>query len=556
MQALSGEQARPRTPAFVQIGLAVGIAVLLAAVTLTTRQPPPPAIAEFAPQAVEQIKETPKEQASEFGSGAGLGDCPPGSKCAAGDGAGIGGAGGVGKGDGGPAATTTTVPKPPPPSTKRCVGEPPRQIEDPQSPPCIPYWDDAKGNGGKTSFGVSKDEIIVAAPDQGTGNMYVAFANFFNSRFQLYGRKIKIVNPQNTGTAGADAAKELGAFAALVSYSDPPYYRELVHNKTIGFYRTTDFTDTELANAAPYLWGYTMSYTQILSNLGDWACHRLVGQKATHAGPPLSSADRSFGIFLQRATNESTVTDAVLTSALQQCGAKVPLVSIYDLNSDPVRYRNEIADAKAKGITDLFCFCRTDNLTTLQELAETNDYRPEWIITSYPQLVYGDPRNGRQMGRTIGVSFEPMIRTPEDHPQIWAMREGDPTNVNGSVRTTLVDSNDIHYRGFLALASGLQMAGPNLTPETFRAGLQRTRFPNPDHPIMAGKVGFEGDFSMTNDGAEFWYSETDQGPYDEQRRGPTFCWVDGGRRHAKGTWPTGGDPYFKGPCEAGTKSVA
>jgi hypothetical protein len=103
--------------------------------------------------------------------------------------------------------------------------------------------------------------------------------------------------------------------------------------------------------------------------------------------------------------------------------------------------------------------------------------------------------------------------------------------------------------------SGIQMAGPNLTPETFRAGLQRTKFPNPDHPIMAGKVGFEGDFSMTNDAAEFWFSETDPGPYADNQAGPTFCWVDGGRRHARGTWE-GTERFFEGPCDSGNRSAA
>ena len=103
--------------------------------------------------------------------------------------------------------------------------------------------------------------------------------------------------------------------------------------------------------------------------------------------------------------------------------------------------------------------------------------------------------------------------------------------------------------------SGIQMAGPNLTPETFRAGLQKTKFPNPDHPIMAGKVGFEGDFSMTNDGAEFWISSKDEGPYGPHQ-GPTFCWVDGGKRHGRGTWPKSPETFYTGPCDAGRKSVS
>ncbi len=55
--------ARPRTPALVLGSVVVAVAVLVAAVALTSRQQTPPTIAEFAPQAVAQIKQTLDEQA-------------------------------------------------------------------------------------------------------------------------------------------------------------------------------------------------------------------------------------------------------------------------------------------------------------------------------------------------------------------------------------------------------------------------------------------------------------------------------------------------------------
>lgn len=45
------------------------------------------------------------------------------------------------------------------PSTKRCVGEPPRQTEDPMSPPCVAFF---RGeNGGTTYSGVTAEEVRV-----------------------------------------------------------------------------------------------------------------------------------------------------------------------------------------------------------------------------------------------------------------------------------------------------------------------------------------------------------------------------------------------------------
>src|SRR5690242_17524846 len=112
---------RPRGPGLVYLALSVAMLVLLGVVAFTATQPPPPTIAEFAPNAVQNIKNAPDEQQSSQGGAGG---------CAAGQ----------------PACTTPT-PSPPPkaeqtaarqaidvPRVRHCVGDPPRQIEDPQSP--------------------------------------------------------------------------------------------------------------------------------------------------------------------------------------------------------------------------------------------------------------------------------------------------------------------------------------------------------------------------------------------------------------------------------------
>lgn len=66
--------------------------------------------------------------------------------------------------------------------------------------------------------------------------------------------------------------------------------------------------------------------------------------------------------------------------------------------------------------------------------------------------------------------------------------------------------------------------------------------------MFAGHVGLAGGtHSMTIDGAEFWYSASDPGPYAPSSGG-TICYVDEGVRHQEGQWPKGGDPFFNTPC--------
>jgi hypothetical protein len=50
---------------------------------------------------------------------------------------------------------------------------------------------------------------------------------------------------------------------------------------------------------------------------------------------------------------------------------------------------------------------------------------------------------------------------------------------------------------------------------------------------------------MTLDTAEWWWSNTDSGPYADASG--TICYVEGGRRRS--AWAAG-DPFFGGPCDA------
>src|SRR5687767_1832360 len=192
---------RPRGPGLVFGAATLVLIVLLAFFALTQRQPPPPTIAEFAPQAVENITDAPSDQSAS--SGTGDGDCAAGQSC------------GVGTGDGGGAAA---APEPIEVArVRKCVGEPPRQTEDPQSPPCVPYW--AGDNGGATARGVTRDEIRIAAPngltDTTIGMNNTAFERFFNSRFELYGRKLRLIDTlsDHTNCTTADGQQKAAVAA-------------------------------------------------------------------------------------------------------------------------------------------------------------------------------------------------------------------------------------------------------------------------------------------------------------------------------------------------------
>src|SRR5688572_2223517 len=115
---------RPRSPGVAYTVVTVALAVLVGALALTSRQAPPPTIAEFAPQAVEQISDSSADAAGTAGEAST--DTSPQDQDTLQEGA---------------LPWAVDVAR-----ARQCVGDPPRQIDDPQSPPCVPYW--SGDNGG------------------------------------------------------------------------------------------------------------------------------------------------------------------------------------------------------------------------------------------------------------------------------------------------------------------------------------------------------------------------------------------------------------------------
>src|SRR5688572_2219369 len=122
---VSDRYERPRAPGVAYAAVSVVLALLVGVLALTSRQSPPPTIAEFAPQAVERISDP-------------SGD-PGASRSSSGELRGSG----VTAGEEDVAPQTVDVAR-----VRQCVGDPPRQVEDPQSPPCVPYF--SGDNGGAT----------------------------------------------------------------------------------------------------------------------------------------------------------------------------------------------------------------------------------------------------------------------------------------------------------------------------------------------------------------------------------------------------------------------
>lgn len=563
---LSPAGARPRMPGFVLGAVVVALAVLVAAVALTSRQSAPPTIAEFAPQAVAQIKKTLDEQnerATEPG-GAAVPTTPPPTA--------------------GPSATTGPSGSPTPtakapdivvPRVRQCVGTPPRQTEDPQSPPCVPYFDPALDNGGATTKGVTKDSITIAVPQQFLEDLKPVHAEtaHFNKRYEFYGRKLILSPFTTTGCVDsqpdppkmrADAVavdEELQVFATLAyagcQGADHHYYDALAARGVLSIVdgNVTTGLEKNYAKRSPFQWNVMAGLDTIQASTAQFVCATLAGRPPAYAGEALKGAvTRVFGLITTRSTDGTTPDIAVLRAGLRSCG-----VTVVERRDDQSagNVRSGVATMVAMqdaGVTSVLCLCNvTDVRNVYMPAASAQGFQPEWVQSSYINNDLDNSYGGGnapadQAAHVLGVTFRNKLRPRQDMPWFAAVREGDPSADPGA--QTYYSANS-RYQQLLLLAAGLQLAGPKLTPQTFADGLFRARFPNPGAagpPAYQARVGFAGPrHVMSVDAAMFWFDPTRPGAIDSSIPG-RICYVFGGRRFAPGQWQRSDPPFFADTC--------
>lgn len=559
---LPGRRLPGRGPATLYTALMVTAAMLAAIFLITAPPVSPPAIAEFAPAVTQRITDAPPQQAVQPGQAPGRGSGP-------GSGAGPGGSPTPG------AAPTVSPSGSPVPKSFDCVGSPATQIHDPQSPPCVPFWEG--DNHGATAPGVSKDEVTIVMPDWSSSSPWVDYQNFFNIHFEFYKRHINIIpvaglwdgacQPTDQQTFADTVVQKYHPFATLdMTGCSGVFYRDYManHYKVVSVGYQTLFTEAHLQASRPYLYQYPMANDRMFAQTADWACARLQGAKAVHAGDPtgsLQSQNRVFaGLLADAFFGYATDDQPFATEFNDGCSGSLKHNDRVDGTESTQQLAQDMTNAmlrdKADHVSTIVCFCYWEPLHLAMQAASQQGYYPEWVISDYydvqiPSFLKLDPT---QIANLFGLTFQPMEINEWDDPAIWALNEVDPggyttadTGTGGY--TDRGTSYDPWYREILLLSSGIQMAGPNLTPVSFEQGLQTTVFPNPRNPIMAGHVGFQGGtHSMTLDAAEWWWSSNGQSPFANDGKG-AFCYVDHGARHSAGNWPRGGDPFF--PPDAG-----
>lgn len=439
-----------------------------------------------------------------------------------------------------------------------------RQTREPYSPPCLTF----EGfNGGATSPGVTGDVITVAYRTGALPSVFAvagqvaekanirdteadiqrtidAYVEYFNKNFQLYGRQVKVVYYKGQGDqlseffgAGGEAAngdalraaKEIKAFADL-SVLTVPYAEALVRQKVIAI-PPIHMSRAWHERNAPYAYGVLVDCSRLTETLVQWAAKRLLPYSARYAGDPaFREQKRKMGLIIPEQPWYQECANAG-EAKLKQLGFAFTHRINYKLDFSALSSEaaNMVAQMKANGVTTVACACDPVLPLFLTTQATQQDYRPEWVLTGTALTdtdLLAQIYDREQWRHAFGISFLNDIFSgvkSESYRAYKAVRTDEPAFIH-----------DILYYPVMSLFLGVHMAGPNLTPETFQAGLFR-------YPPTRGETGMwkfgPGDWTATDDAREVYFSPDAVSPFNNE----PGKWVPTleGRRFRDDDWPEG-----------------
>lgn len=466
-------------------------------------------------------------------------------------------AGSAGRGTG-PATGGATV--------SACTDRPVQIPGDPYTPPCIAFAGD---NGGTTYRGVSRDKIRVAyrltadpsfqdaiaaagggdvldSPEAIERTAY-GLVDYFNSRFQLYGRKIELVPFQGRGQltteilgGGQDAANndaikvanEVKAFADVSAISQP-YSDALARQKIMAF--GAPYMSREWFTARrPYTWSLTPDCTLLAELLADHGNKRVYGRPAAHAGGDLKDQPRKIAILAPDNPEYQQCVDASEVILRREGNGYAARESYtLDLASLSSQAASIVAKLKDQGITSVACGCDPILPVFLTAKAREQNWFPEWLVlgTALTDVdIVGQFYDQEEWAHAFGVSalgdLQP-LRDSLGYHAYKAVRNDEPAI-----------AVDILYYQLYLLAIGLHMAGPDLNPLSFEQGM--FAYPGGTGPVGTWRFG-PRDYTPMQDGREIWW-EPDAISVQNSEPG---AYRSNGRRYGVGQWPRGEPDVFR-----------
>jgi hypothetical protein len=442
------------------------------------------------------------------------------------------------------------------------------QVEgDGYAPPCFTFQGD---NGGETARGVTADSITVSYRITADPNLLKVLADtadipmdetnedvyrtaeglvdYFNQNFELYGRQIDLVRMEGAGstvqelTGGGQeaanndaiqAAQEHQAFADITGLTQP-YADALARQQVVNIgapYMSREW----FTQRRPYSWSTFPDCTVVAETASEYGVKRLFGQPAEFAGGDLTNDERRMALVVPDNLEYQQCAD-VSEEIIHDAGFEFALRTNYQLDLAQLQTQavSLATQLKANDVTSVVLACDPIMALYLTQQAAQQNYFPEWQVIGVGfidldlvgQMI--QRQSGDQWTRSFGGSPWGTQLPPGQSPAYAAYS----SVRNGEQPPSLLV--DLLYYQIYELVIGLQMAGPDLTPQTFETGM--FAYPGGDGP--AGHWDFyEEHYTGVEDAREFWWDADAPSPFN----GLPGTYRDDGTRWERGDL-TEGDP--------------
>jgi hypothetical protein len=376
------------------------------------------------------------------------------------------------------------------------------------------------------------------------------FVEGFSEFYELWGREVELIPFTGSGldevSARADAqrvADEIGAFASLNGPSQQPAYAdELAARGVLCFACGLGVPDSTFQDLAPHMWGSLQTPEQFMVNISDYLFKRVYGRPAIHAGDPsFQTRERTFAVV--HFEQDPPVYDDVrqiLIDRGAEVGWEAEVFLAYEIDSTMAqRAREIIGQLVDRQVTTVVLMGDPVMPGFLTVEATAQGYFPEWVITGTvltDTTVMGRRFDQQQWTNAFGISS---IGVPVgfDQQEAWLLYEwfnGRDPKAQASVR--------LIFESVLQLMTGIHLAGPELTPDSFQAAL--FSYPvsggTPTAPqISYGSGVFDDpDYQGYDDVVEIWWDAEATGVDEIGAQGTGMMrYANFGQRYAPGEMP-------------------
>jgi hypothetical protein len=429
-------------------------------------------------------------------------------------------------------------------------------------------------NGGATDQGVTADEIVVVNylglegdpvigyitdavavndTNEQQGQTMLDLVEYYHAFYELYGRKVRLVNFEGTGIATDEVAAR--ADAALIAEQFEPFavlggpaltsaFGDELAARGIMCIGCTPGQPTEFyAERDPLVWSLGTSSAQGQTHVVEFVTKQLVGKNAEHAGEEFRDQPRRFGYLYLDSSGAAADLAQEFADAMEAADAPFAETVVYALDPATIQATasQAISKMKSAGVTTIVFSGDPVAPRDFTREATAQEYFPEWVVagsTLVDTNAFSRTYDQQQWQHAFGVTFG-AVRTDTNLVGSYALYKWfNGTEPPAPGRLPVMAPNPAL---FFAVLQGV---GPNLTHETWRDALfagtgTRQAISQPFLSWGDKEYWPYTDYHGVDDATIFWWDAEATGPDELPKEGQgMWQYVDGGTRYLPGQWPT------------------